>query len=361
MGGGDGDGDNVDCIDVVVDFAPQIPNVVLLIDQSASMHDGGGANPDDFGDEVERRLALDPSDPEYYEPWDCTDDTDENGHSDVNWRWNVVRNVLLHPDRGVVKPLEDDVRFGMALYSSENGNAGGTCPTLTEVDLGFGSHADMLSAMQCSDMVDDTPTRESLTATAEQLAAMDVDGPKVIVLATDGEPDTCICSDWNDNNGRPAECDEAGAAAAERTLVVAEAQRIHDELGITVEVINVSTPDNMTLANHLDEVAEAGGAVSGASIDGFDPGALASAFQTIIDGVRSCAIDLDGEIEAGKESTGTVLLDGTELILDDPDGWQVNTPTQIELVGMACETIKSGDHDLDISFPCGAFRPPVAK
>lgn len=344
MGGGDGDGDNVDCIDVEVAFEPQIPNVVLLIDQSGSMNAGSN-----FDDAVNEAIMAGT-----YTPWDCDE-------GDQDWRWNVVRNVLLNPDSGVVKPLEDDVRFGLALYSSENGNIGGTCPILTEVDLAFGNHAAMLEAFECSDILSDTPTRESLTATAEELAGMDVEGPKVIVLATDGEPDTCECANWDDNNGRPAVCDENGAAAAERDLVVEEALRIHEELGITVEVINVSNPDNTALADHLDDVAEAGGAVSSASIDGFSPGELGSAFQSIIDGVRSCAIDLDGMIESGKESTGTVTLDGEKLVLDDPDGWQVNTPTQIELLGEACETIKSGDHDLDISFPCGAFRPPVLK
>jgi hypothetical protein len=240
---------------------------------------------------------------------------------------------------------------------------------LTEVDLDFGTHEAMLDSFECSDLIEDTPTRESLTATAEALAAMGFDGPKVIVLATDGEPDNCTCPDWDSDTGE--EC--AGGhtvqrggmdmtpAKAEQYDVVEEAARIFDELGITVEVINVSDPDNESLATHLDDVAQRGGASSGASIDGFNPGALSDAFQGIIDGVRSCAIDLDGEISEGKEDTGAVTLDGVELVLDDPDGFRVNTPTQIELLGAACETIKSGDHELDISFPCGSFVPMTAR
>jgi hypothetical protein len=230
----------------------------------------------------------------------------------------------------------------------------------------------MLAEFNCEDYLTHTPSRESLTAVANKLAAMDIDGPKVIVFATDGAPDNCQCRDWDSDYGQ--ECNQGDSdndvelggqmlntAEAEQYRVVEEAQRIHDELGITVEVINVSSPDNDTLAAHLDDVAERGGATSGASIDGFDPGALGEAFQNIIDGVRSCAIDLDGEISPGKEGTGTVLLDGDALILDDPDGWVVNNPTQIELVGDACETIKTGDHDLDVSFPCGSFVPVNVK
>jgi hypothetical protein len=275
----------------------------------------------------------------------------------------------------------------MALYSSDDGNyVGATCPLLTEVGIDFGTRADMLDIYDCNDYIEDTPTRESLTAVAEALAAQDLEGPKVIVLATDGLPDNCECPEWDDessgggmtydhpqcdpgdsDNDVDYDGDDYHAAGTyevdeyEQIQVVLEAQRIFAELGIQIEVINVSSPGDTALATHLDNVADAGGAVSGASIDGFDPGALSDAFQSIIDGVRSCAIDLDGTIEAGKESTGTVTLDGDVLILDDPDGWQVNTPTQIELLGAACETIKSGDHDLDISFPCGSFRPPVLK
>jgi len=47
------------------------------------------------------------------------------------------------------------------------------------------------------------------------------------------------------------------------------------------------------------------------------------------------------------------------LVLDDADGWQVNTPSELELLGAACEAIKSGDHDLAIKFPCESFRPVV--
>lgn len=348
-GGGSGDGDdtNEDCIDVEVTFEPQIPNVVLLIDRSGSMNDGGG-----FGAAVDAARAAGT-----YVDGDCT--------ANPNWRYNVVRNILLNPDHGIVKPLENDVRFGMALYSSPE-DASLTCPELLEVGLGFGTQEAMLAEFKCDDYLRHTPSRESLTATAEKLAALDVEGPKVIVFATDGAPDNCACRDWDDGYG--SECDQndsnndvmlggemRNTAEAEQYRVVEEAARIYEDLGITIEVINVSTPGDATLAAHLDDVAERGGAVSGASIDGFDPGALTDAFQSIIDGVRSCAIDLDGEISAGKESTGKVTLDGKGLVLNDEDGWKVNSPTQIELVGEACETIKTGDHDLDVSFPCGSF------
>lgn len=355
MGGGTA------CIDVEVTFDPVIPNVVLLIDQSGSMNAQDG-----FAPAVEAAIEAG------YVPWDCTRTSmGDNVVSTEDYRWNVVRNVLFHPETGVVKPLENSVRFGYASYTYNT--AVETCPQLEEVAIDFGNHAAMLEEHACNDFPGsgNTPTRESLTQVAEQFAATDLEGPKIIVLATDGLPDNCVCENWSNQGGECASsnCDEEDMVdrggtmmcpeQAEQYDVVIEAQRIHEELGIAIEVINVSNPSNATLAAHLDDVAERGGAFSKAAIDGFNPAALTDAFKTIIDGVRSCAIDLDGTITAGKEDTGVVTVDGVELVYNGPDGWIVNSPTQIELVGMACETIKSGDHDIDVSFPCDAFMPIV--
>jgi hypothetical protein len=342
--GGDGAGGVPSCIDVDVDFTPQIPTVLLLIDRSGSM------NANNFGDAVQ--AAVDAG---TYTLGDCPADND--------WRWNVVRDVLMNPTKGIVKPLEDRVRFGLSLYSSNNGQVKDgapeeidttkMCPVLIDVPIALGNHQAMLDQFKCNDIADDTPTGESLLAAAATLKAFKEPGPKVIVLATDGEPDSCECPDFGNN--MPAKCRVAGVPAMIKDQVVATAKDIHKD-DITIHVINVSTPSEASLQQHLADVADAGG---GQVYPGFSPGALSSAFDDIINGVRSCVIDLSGEIAKGKESTGVITLDGDPLVLDDPDGWQVNTPSQIELLGDACDTIKSGDHALAIKFPCESFVPVV--
>ncbi len=337
-GNSPGTGGAPGCIEVDVSFEPQIPTVLLLIDRSASMRDEDG-----FGAAVKEAV-----DSGTYTLGDCPTNGD--------WRWNVVRDVLMNPEKGIVKPLEERVRFGMSLYSSSNGNENGaTCPVLIDVPIALNNHQAMLDKFLCSDILDDTPTRESLLAAASTLSAFDEPGPKLIVLATDGEPDTCNCADPGGRPSIPQECREPGVFDQFQADVVATAREIYDQ-DITIHVINVSTPSNASLQQHLEDVAAAGG---GEVYPGFSPGALAKAFEEIIDGVRSCVIDLDGEIAPGKESTGKVTLDGEPLTLDDPNGWQVNTPSQIELLGDACEAIKSGGHDLAISFPCESFDPVV--
>lgn len=347
-GGGEpmGTGGASSCIDVDVDFEPQIPTVLLLIDRSGSM------NADNFGAAVQ--AAVDDGS---YVLGDCP--------TENNWRWNVVRDVLMNPTKGIVKPLEDRVRFGLSLYTSDMGQVKDgspeeidptkMCPVLIEVPIALANHQPMLDEFKCSDIADDTPTGESLLAAAGTLKAFDEPGPKVIVLATDGEPDNCECPNFGDNDEVPAKCKVDGMPAIVQQQVVDTAQQIHGD-DITIHVINVSTPSQATLQQHLEDVADAGG---GKVYPGFSPGALSEAFEEIINGVRSCKIDLDGEIADGKASTGTVTLDGEVLVLDDADGWQVNSPSQIELLGSACEAIKSGGHELAIKFPCEAFEPVV--
>jgi hypothetical protein len=348
------------CIDLDVDFTPQVPTVLLLIDRSGSMTAGDG-----FGAAV--KAAVDAG---TYELGMCPTVRQNNQNVNPNdWRWNVVRDVLMNPDKGIVKPLEDRVRFGMSLYSSNNGrikpppagmpnapvelDPAKECPVLLQVPIALNNHQAMLDEFKCSDLGVDTPTRESLLAAADTLKSYTEPGPKVIVLATDGEPDSCDCPNFN---GRvPSKCLLATAPDDERAAVVAAAQQIHGD-DITIHVINVSTPSLAPLQKHLTDVANAGG---GNVYLGFSPGNLIDAFEDIINGVRSCVIDLDGEIAPGKEADGTITLDGDELILDDANGWQVNSPSQIELLGDACEAIKSGGHDIAIKFPCDSFKPPV--
>lgn len=339
--GGDGAGGVSSCIDVDVDFTPQVPTVLLLIDRSGSMNAGG-----DFDKAVQ--AAVDDG---TYTLGDCP--------MNNNWRWNVVRDVLMNPSKGIVKPLEDSVRFGLSLYSSNNGQVKAgkpeeiddtkMCPVLLEVPIALGNHQAMLDEFKCNDIADDTPTGESLLAAAATLNAFDEPGPKIIVLATDGEPDSCECPDRGDTV--PAKCNEPGVPEQIKEQVVATAKEIHDG-DITVHVINVSTPSEANLQTHLADVAEAGG---GNVYPGFSPGDLSTAFDDIINGVRSCVIDLSGEIAKGKASTGVITLDGDVLELDED--WQVNSPSQIELLGDACDTIKSGEHDLSIKFPCESFEP----
>jgi len=341
-GGGEGGGNN--CIDVSVTPTPIIPNVALLIDRSLSMTGASG-----YMQRVEDAITAG----DYVPMPDCTGPVAGApvGSGDAEfWRWDVVRTALFNETDGVVTTLGDVVRFGLTTYSSDEVNYPGMCPTLVNVDLAFDNRDAMLASFACGDLILQTPTRESLAPTADAFAALDVEGPKFIVLATDGAPDNCECPDFNG----AAPCSDAGAQGAEMDAVVAEATRIHSELGITLHVIDVSSPGQteggFVLRDHLTNVATAGG---GDIYDGTDPAGLIDAFEQIIADAQSCVVTLDGSIVSGYEDDGTVTLGGEELEYEVD--WQVNSPTEIELLGEACTTFKRESPTLSITFPCGAI------
>ncbi len=73
--------------------------------------------------------------------------------------------------------------------------------------------------------------------------------------------------------------------------------------------------------------------------------------------MRSCVFTLGGSVQNGSEPTGAVVLDGERLGYLDPNGWKLNSPSELELTGSACRKLKTGGGTLTVRFPCGAFLP----
>lgn len=293
------DGEPGNCPNVTVTFEKRVPTVVLLVDQSGSMTENFG------GDS----------------------------------RWNVARDALVNGTNGIVKILEKEVRFGLALYTSKDGSAGGACPMLTEVDVGISNYANIRNRLMAASPIDETPTGESITAVANKLADPMIPGPKYIVLATDGEPDTC--AEPNPQNGQKVAIDAAKAAFTK---------------GIQTFYISVGSEVS---ASHAQQMANAGqgldpmGTKKAKYYVASDAASMKAAFDAIIYGVRSCTFKLNAKVV--DPTKGTVTLDGTKLTYNDANGWKLSPDgTEVELVGSACNTIKSGDHSISAQFACGA-------
>jgi hypothetical protein len=295
-GGSDG------CTEVSVTVEPVIPTIVLLVDQSGSMTE-------DFSGQE---------------------------------RWAALYETLMGAG-GTVETLQSDVRFGLALYSSIDGNEGGMCPMLTEVGPALDNFDAMDAIYDPADPLDETPTGESLAVVAGTLEAFTEPGPKAIVLATDGEPDTCATPNPQEGQPEVIAAVEAAFAADISTFVVS----VGDDVGEA----------------HLQEVANAG---VGKPVDdpvpapfyvALDAGDLIAAFDEIIGGFASCEIPIDGIVELDQACEGTLLLDGVELSC--PVDWNMLDPMTIELLGEACDTWKDGQpHGLGASWPCGAVQIP---
>jgi hypothetical protein len=304
MSGGVGGNGGV-CADAKITLDKQIPTVLLLVDQSGSM----------------------------------------NAEFEGSDRWQVLRTALMTPATGIVNTLQDEVRFGLSLYSGRDGAA--PCPLLTNVAPTLNNFAaiDAAYPVPTDAIIDDTPTGESIDAARDILLAVTDPGPKVIVLATDGEPDTCQTPD--------PQTDEA------KEVAIKAAQDAF-QTGVFTFYISVG---NEVSAMHATEMANVGqGYPRNDTMQRFyranSQAELADAFKTIVNGVRSCAFALNGMVKDGAETEGTVILDGAVLPLNDPNGWRLSSPTTIELVGTACETIKDDKkHELSASFTCGSIIP----
>jgi hypothetical protein len=350
------------CIKAEVTFTKQIPNIMLVIDRSGSMKD-------DFGGEP---------------------------------RWNVLREALIDPTNGFVTDLEDEVRFGIALYTAPDqvmvprggrggmtptggrgggGGAGGkgsggapaatggtvtatggisggggsagsgpTCPWLIEVPVALNNLAPISAVYLPDDWQNHTPTGESMAAVWPKVAAIDqtvMPGPNFIILATDGEPNMCA-DDNQQAEGRAASL--AAVTAAKAANITTYVVSVGDDVG----------------EEHLRQLANLGqGLPADDPMNRFylatDTMGLVSALREIIVGVRPCEFDLDGTVNLMKAGDGTVVIDNVKLTYDDPNGWTLVSDTRIKLQGTACDLIREGATMIDIEFPCGVYIPLIPE
>ncbi|MCX4245204.1 vWA domain-containing protein [Paraliomyxa miuraensis] len=311
------------CADVMAQITPGEATIALLIDQSGTMSASlGGSGVD---------------------------------------RWQAVYDTLLDPDTGVVAGYESEMKFGMTLYT--NGDPPPGCPDLTVTPPAYDNRDAMAASFAMAMPVGDTPTGESLLAVGQALAALDDGSAKAVILATDGEPDTCAC---------PNAC-----AGASKGVAIEATGQLWD-MGIRVFVIAVG--DSITDLAHLQYLANVGAGKAvyfdDPGIDEWndpwvmptdppdpaplftanDPTALEQAFGSLIAGFVPCDFVIEGTIEdvAKACQSGKVLLDGVEL--ECPVDWEVVDESTLQLLGASCEALQDGmEHEVTATFPCGVI------
>lgn len=314
-GGGNG------CQSVQVTPSRSIPNVMFLVDQSGSMVEGFGGGED---------------------------------------RWEAAHSAI----NSIVSDIDSIVRFGLTTYTSRDGNRNPPCPRLpvagdplaasARIDFGLNNasafgNTSIYPYRYPSDAGEDTPTGDSIDALVSLIQANPPpnQGPTIIVLATDGEPDSCEYPD--PSNGSPEQTfsrnEVVTAAAAAKAA------------GIDVFVLWVGQLSSTSTRNHLQEVANAGVNGTGTVWVGDNPANLSNAFQSIISDSISCDVTMEERFDDKDKACaqGDVQLNGTPLSC--PAQWRVKPGFDdvIELVGSACQTFKSGSSTFTAEFPCGAI------
>jgi len=328
--GGTGNTGGSGCQSVQVTPTRSIPNVMFLVDQSGSM------------------------------------DANDFGPTNLN-RWTAAHTAITSI---ASDPLDDIVRFGLTTYTSRNGDDNPTCPRLPvagnpfaespRVDFGLNTggqigNMSVYPSVYPDDAGEDTPTGDSIDALVswiQQTGNTPPDeGPTIIVLATDGEPDSCECPDGN----HPG----CATATPPRDEAVTAAAASHAD-GIDVFVLWVGQLTIASTRDHLQDVANAGVDGTGTVWVGDDPTSLSNAFQSIISDSISCEIPINkpfNEFTLDQAcNEGEVRLNDT--LLNCPSDWRVKNEAPynvIELLGSACDTFKSGQVDFTAEFPCGTI------
>jgi von Willebrand factor type A domain len=365
------------CQETMYKFEPQIPTVFVLVDQSGSMfkcRTTGGAM-----DATGRECA---------------------NHADTSWY--PMRDGVLT----VLRQLQADVRFGFAAFTGEMGDA--VCPTLNPVLPQLNNQTAIATNYNTllPPRKGETPTRKALEQVASLLQADHSLGEKFILFVTDGEPDYC-------DDGSQL-CPPDSVVGELQTLQAAHIKTL--VMGISSPLTSISDavlqafanagggqpvlppfPANQTLDLNaffdqcnfvagwkadfaatgkpavraataagpfatIGDYAAAGGTAIVYKPDVTNQLALVNEISRALSGVKSCTFDLNGlggkvlRVDMTMLDKVTVKIMGTPVSLDSGNGWRMNSASELELVGAACESWRMPQNmNIDIQVPCAAI------
>jgi len=311
-----------------------------------------------------------------------------------NMFWDPLRDGVLE----VVSRLHEDVRFGFGTYTGIQGN---TCPLDLE-DVGiidknnYDAIAGFYQPIMHPGVSTETPTPAALRKAQDLLKAdfATLPGPKFILLVTDGNPDYCDSGATEcraDVTVRVLQDLRADAEVPIRTFVVALPDPGIDQDWLTAfanagagqpvsapretEFCDDILPETAAVLPELDPTVwpqgtygETMGPEQPYNVDPAQQDQLVEEISGVIAGVKSCTFDLEGELQivAGREDEGSVVIESISnptgapqaYAPDGGDGWLVNTGTQIEHVGAACEALRDPETTgIEFGFPCDIIIP----
>jgi len=350
-GGGNVDGGSIlpdggFCADTDVQLAKTEPYVLFLLDQSSSMT--------------------------FYKVGSDTQASDNC--SALDCRWQALKDALIGrtAGSGLIHDLQGSAQMAVALFSATDNTPGSVsflgssvknpdmvCPRFNGkafAGLAFSdsNYSSVDNLLRPANVDNDTPTGEAIQAVVgigSNGGASDPRGfaltnagtaPKVLVLVTDGEAGYCV-------NATTSEPDPDPIGTQRVLTAVASAYKLQ----IPTYVIALGGPSQAT---NFKEIANTGqgkdpNTGDATAISPTDTASLKTALSTIVTNARSCIFALNGTVVTGQESRGSVIINGTSV----PFGtaWHLASPTSIELLGDACNTVKTDPTaTLSARFPC---------
>jgi hypothetical protein len=222
-------------------------------------------------------------------------------------------------------------------------------PGAVVVPVGPANAAPIAKVLDTTQPTGGTPTAETLERLLQSYPNLPA-GPdtkaqnaKFVLLVTDGQP-TC-----------PAGLgDETTPADIERTNAAIAALAARD---VKTYVIGYDTSgaSNAMLASVLDGFAQRGGTGDTRHRSVEDEASLLASLKGITSAVASCSFALDKA--PPRADFVLVRMDGQQLNLGQPNGWQLVGDRTIELTGTACATFKNGNHVLEAEVKCEVVGP----
>ena len=228
------------------------------------------------------------------------------------------------------------ISWGLKMYSTPGSS--GACGVSPGVEVGIGDgSAAVQNVIATVEPLNGTPTAKAVREATTYLEGLDDAHSKVMLLATDGEP--------NCRSGRF----DASTPDVEGTL---EAIAAASAAGYRVYVVGIGPS-----VGNLDSFAVAGG--TSHYYPANSAAELAAALAAISNAVASCTFTM--QEQPPDPDNVAVYLDG-ELVAKDPDnGWSFGTTTQtVMLNGTACDLVTSGSASrVQVLFGCPDEPPPT--
>jgi hypothetical protein len=261
-----------------------------------------------------------------------------------NGRWAALRKGLVDATAGVVTTLTGGVEFGLVVFGTQGTNG---CPIPeTPIDPALNNLQAITNALPQVQPGMYTPTGAALDWVYANMfnAAPTPDqhaGPQIVILATDGQPNSC--NDATPNFQPTIDAVTTGAGKGIKTYVISLAAgsgQYHDFLQ---QIANIGALAAQGTTSQLYEPTT--------------PADLTAALEQLVGGAIGCDLALDGSVVMGRECEGTVELNGNALPCNNANGWVLADPRHVRLQGTACDQLKkSADAMLDARFPCAVYK-----
>jgi hypothetical protein len=321
-----------ECANGLVTTSRVTPRVVLVLDGSCSMSTNYPANGAASSTE-------------------CT--TNENG------RWSALRRALIDPQRGVVARLQGVVEFGVAVFGTAV-----KCPIPgSPVEPGLNNLTRIAQRVPSVQPGMYTPTGPALDWVYDNLITQsggpdDRSGPQIVILATDGEPNSCGGGGGGGGGGRGNQGGGGGATTNYQPSI--DAVRKGTNKGATTYVISLADAAG-PFHDHLQELANLGNPSANGRAQLYEPSSpeqLEANLQSLVSAAVGCELQLNGAVDTMQACSGSVKLQGTPLECNSPNGWTLIDERHIRIQGTACDKLTNAPETLvEASFDCTVFRP----